>query len=205
MKPHFNDRHSHTKSLLISVLGCLSSISASSAVADETERLAVKVVVLALNEKGAYTGDRPGEFQFWVERLPLEEEFANPHGFRAIRANRKLGVIGTVTGVGTARSAASVMALGTDPRFDLTRAYWLVAGVSGVDPADCSVGSAAWAEWVIDGDISHEIDPREMPAYWPTGYTPLRTPTPYYKPRRSDNEGAPLSSLIRTSWNGPTS
>ncbi|MCB1122052.1 MAG: purine nucleoside permease, partial [Verrucomicrobiae bacterium] len=127
---------------------------------------------------------------FWVERLPMETEFAFPQGFRAIRANKSLNVIGTVTGVGTARSAATVMALGTDPRFDLTKTYWVIAGVAGADPADCSVGSAVWAEWVIDGDIAHEIDPREMPKDWPTGYTPLRTPTPYFQPRRSDNEGA---------------
>ena len=42
----------------------------------------------------------------------------------------------------TARAAASVMALGSDPRFDLTHAYWIVAGTAGVDP---KVGSAASA------------------------------------------------------------
>ncbi len=154
------------------------------------EPFPVKVVIGTMNEKGDYTGDRPGEFQHWVERLPMTTEYEHSQGFRAIRANKELGVIGTVTGVGTARSAASVMALGTDPRFDLTKAYWLIAGVAGVDPADCSVGSAAWAEWVIDGDLAHEIDPREMPEDWTTGYTPLRTPTPYFQPRPIDNEGA---------------
>ena len=31
---------------------------------------------------------------------------------------------------GTARTAATIMALGLDPRFDLTHAYFLVAGIS---------------------------------------------------------------------------
>jgi purine nucleoside permease len=35
------------------------------------------------------------------------------------------------------------MALGLDPRFDLTKAYWLVAGIAGIDPADGSLGCAA--------------------------------------------------------------
>jgi purine nucleoside permease len=52
------------------------------------------------------------------------------------------------------------MALGMDPRFDLSKAYWLVAGIAGIDPADGSLGSAAWAEWVVDGDIGYEIDAR---------------------------------------------
>ncbi len=34
-------------------------------------------------------------------------------------------------GGGIANAAASVMALGYDPRFDLRRAYWLIAGIAG--------------------------------------------------------------------------
>jgi len=75
-----------------------------------------------------------------------------------------------VTGVGTARSTAATMALGLDPRFDLTHAYWLVAGIAGIDPADASIGSAAWARWVVDGDLAHEIDAREIPPDWKFGY-----------------------------------
>ncbi len=71
------------------------------------------------------------------------------------------------------------MALGCDPRFDLREAYWLVAGIAGVDPADASLGSAAWAEWVVDGDLAHEIDPREMPKEWTTGFFPLDESDPY--------------------------
>ena len=65
-----------------------------------------------------------------------------------------------VTGVGTAKAAASVMALGLDPRFDLSKAYWIVAGIGGGDPADVSLGSAVWANHVIDGDLAYEIDAR---------------------------------------------
>ena len=68
-----------------------------------------------------------------------------------------------VTGVGTAKAAASVMALGLDPRFDLSKAYWIVAGIGGGDPADVSLGSAVWADHVIDGDLSFEIDARQIP------------------------------------------
>ncbi len=78
------------------------------------------------------------------------------------------------------------MALGMDPRFDLTKAYWLVAGIAGINPARGSLGSAAWAEWVVDGDLAREIDAREIPAHWKTGYLPLRgKPFPYQQPRDS--------------------
>lgn len=120
----------------------------------------VKVVVVTMFERGADTGDEPGEFQYWVEREKLDRIYRFPQGYRDLRMNRQ-GVLGIVTGVGTAKAAASIMALGSDPRFDLRKAYWMVAGISGIDPADGSLGSAAWAEWVVDGDLAHEIPMRE--------------------------------------------
>jgi purine nucleoside permease len=61
----------------------------------------------------------------------------------------------------------------------LSHAYWLVAGIAGVDPEDASIGSAAWAEYLVDGDLAHEIDAREIPADWPTGYFARNTRKPY--------------------------
>lgn len=143
----------------------------------------VKVVVVTMFERGADTGDEPGEFQFWVERNKLDRVISFPQGYHDLRMNRE-GVLGILTGVGTAKAAASIMALGLDPRFDLRKAYWLVAGIAGIDPADGSLGSAAWAEWVVEGDLGHEIDAREIPADWKTGYVPLRKSVPYEKPRQ---------------------
>jgi purine nucleoside permease len=108
--------------------------------------------------------------------------FPFPQGYRDLRMNDR-GVLGVVTGVGTARAAATIMALGLDPRFDLTKAYWVVAGIAGIDPEDASLGSAAWAEWVVDGDLAHEIDAREIPADWKTGMVPLRRSVPYEQPK----------------------
>jgi purine nucleoside permease len=148
----------------------------------------IKVVVVTMFERGADTGDEPGEFQYWVERNHLDRIFPLPQAYHNLRMNRD-GVLGMVTGVGTARAAASVMAVGLDPRFDLRHAYWLVAGIAGVDPADATLGSAAWATWVVDGDLAHEIDAREKPADWKTGYVPLRRSTPYEQPRIDTGSG----------------
>ncbi len=149
----------------------------------------IRAVVVAMFEIGEDTGDQPGEFQYWVERWPLAERLALPQGYRDLRYDPATGVLGVVTGIGTFRSASTIMGLGMDPRFDLTKAYWLVAGIAGADPHDMSLGSAAWAEWVIDGDLAHEIDPREMPADWTTGYLPLRRTRPYQQPLPQDVEG----------------
>ncbi len=146
--------------------------------------ISVKVVIVTMFERGADTGDQPGELQFWVERNHLDRVMPFPQGFHDLRMNRD-GVLAVLTGVGTAKSAAAIMALGMDPRFDLTHSYWLVAGIAGINPRRGSIGSAAWAEWVVDGDLAREIDSREIPAGWKTGYLPLRGSVPYEQPRDS--------------------
>src|ERR1700744_5885321 len=140
------------------------------------QRIPVKVVVVAMFEQGEDTGDTPGEYQLWVEREHLDRVIPLASGFHHVRMNKD-GVLGLLTGMGTAKAAASVMALGSDPRFDLTRAYWVVAGIGGGDPADVSLASAVWAERVIDGDLAYEIDGRDIPSDWPTGFVPLSKKT----------------------------
>jgi purine nucleoside permease len=164
--------------------------------AAQEKPIPVKVVVVTMFERGADTGDEPGEFQYWVERSKLDRVIPFPQGYRDLRMNGD-GVLGIVTGVGTAKAAASIMALGLDPRFDLRKSYWLVAGIAGVDPADASLGSAAWAEWVVDGDLAHEIDSREIPAGWKTGYVPLGRSVPYEQPlQAADGESYHLNPAL---------
>jgi purine nucleoside permease len=141
----------------------------------------VKVVVVAMYESGEDTGDLPGEYQYWVERAHLDRVLPFDAAFHHLRMNDQ-GVLAILTGVGTAKAAASIMALGLDPRFDLTHAYWLVDGLAGGNPADVSLGSAVWAHWIVDGDLGYEIDAREIPPAWPTGYVPFRKSTPYEQP-----------------------
>jgi purine nucleoside permease len=141
----------------------------------------IKVVVVTMFERGEDTGDVPGEYQLWVEREHLDQIIPLPAGYHHVRLNMD-GVLGILTGVGTAKAVASVMAVGLDPRFDFSKAYWLVAGIGGGDPADVSLGSAVWADHVLDGDLAYEIDARQIPGNWPTGYVPLRKGTPYEEP-----------------------
>jgi purine nucleoside permease len=146
-----------------------------------------KVVVVAMFEPGKDTGDAPGELQYWVEREKLDRVIPLPAAYHDVRANAEGSVVAIVTGVGNTRSAATIMALGSDVRFDLTKSYWLVAGIAGIDPADGTLGDAVWAEWVVNGDLGHEIDPREAPKEWATGYVPLRRNQPYEQPRDTED------------------
>jgi purine nucleoside permease len=143
--------------------------------------IAVKVVVVTMFERGEDTGDVPGEYQLWVEREHLDQIIPMPSAYHHARLNKD-GILGILTGVGTAKAAASVMAVGLDPRLDLSKAYWIVAGIGGGDPADVSLGSAVWAEHVVDGDLAYEIDARQIPERWTTGYVPLGKGSPFEEP-----------------------
>jgi purine nucleoside permease/predicted cupin superfamily sugar epimerase len=177
--------NSHLKNLPIVLMSVLALSSCLDSNQQNTELkaelhipLEIKVVVVTMFEIGADEGDKPGEFQLWKAGQKLDTclPFAVSH--HDICINTETGVMGIVTGMGTAKAASAIMALGLDPRFDLTHAYWLVAGIAGFDPADASIGSAAWATWLIDGDLAHQIDAREIPDTWSTGYFPLFTTDP---------------------------
>ena len=155
----------------------------------EPRLIPVKVVVVAMFEIGEDTGDMPGELQYWVERDHLDQVFPLPAGYHAVRMNGE-GEMAVLTGQGTAHAAATIMAVGLDPRFDFTHAYWIIAGIAGGSPERISLGSAAWARWVVDGDLGYEIDPREAPADWSTGYIPLRKARPFEQP------AAPLDGQV---------
>lgn len=157
--------------------------------------LPVRVVVVSLFEIGKDEGDVAGEFQLWKARAGLTRRIPFPQGFHDLYYNPETQVLGVVTGIGTARSTAATMALGLDQRFDLSQSYWLVAGIAGIDPEDASIGSVAWARYVVDGDLAHEIDAREIPAGWKTGYFPRNTKGPNDTSAKPDPSGGEMYEI----------
>jgi purine nucleoside permease len=143
----------------------------------------IRVVIVTTFESGNDTGDAPGEFQFWVEREHLDQVLRFPAAAHPLRTNPEHTVLGVVSGTCLPNASATMMALGLDQRFDLSHAYILINGIAGVDPADASVGSAAWARYVV-GDVMQEIDVRETPQGWPYGLYPEGAKGPNQPPSR---------------------
>jgi purine nucleoside permease len=112
-----------------------------------------------------------------------------PGAYRPLRMNDR-GLLCLVCGVGAARAAASVMALGLDSRFDLSHAYFVIAGIAGVDPARGSLGSVVLPQFVVDGDLTHQLDAREIPGDWPDGFVAIGKSLPYEEPRAHRFNGA---------------
>ena len=173
------------KHLSLLLMACLLvSAGFSTAVRGETgsqpagdKPLLIKAVVVTMFEHGAPEGDRPGEMQLWVERYPFSQSLPFDGGVRPLWYSED-GVLLICTGGGIANATASILALGLDTRFDLSNAYWVIAGIAGGDPLDVSLGSAVWARQVVDGDLAYEIDAREIPDDWPYGLLPLGATQP---------------------------
>lgn len=147
--------------------------------------VAPKVIVVAGWENGADTGDAPGEYQDWVERLHLTQ-IVPVRGVPQILRRNADGVYGIVLRHGT----ADLMALALDPHFDLHHTYWLFTGISGVDPHVAPVGSVAWARWVVDGDALREIDDRTIPNGWPYGLYAIGADRPNALPANANHYGS---------------
>jgi purine nucleoside permease len=95
---------------LISALLLLVTAHFACAQPSAAKPIEIKVVVVNMFEAGADTGDVPGEYQYWVEREHLDTVLPFPQGYHDLRLNAQTGVLGLLTGVGTARATASVMA-----------------------------------------------------------------------------------------------
>ena len=164
------------------------------------EKIAPKVIILAGFEVGDDTGDAPGEFQYWVEREKLTGTLEVKGAPHPLRFNAE-GVYASVAGntrdktLTTVPASELVMALCLDPRLDLSHTYWIITGISGIDPVHGSIGSAVWAANVVDADALREVDDTEVPAGWPYGLFAIGTTKPNQLPATNPDAGG---------WGGAT-
>ncbi|MGD1068426.1 MAG: purine nucleoside permease [Vulcanimicrobiaceae bacterium] len=113
-----------------------------------------------------------GEARAWVVRDHLTHTVDVPGLIRPVYCDASGAECLLITGIGKANAASSMIVAGTSPLLDLRHSYVLLAGIAGTSPWQASLGSAAWARYVVDGDVSNEIDPREPGA--PTGFARSR-------------------------------
>lgn len=77
-----------------------------------------------------------------------------------------------VTGEAEINAASTITALAHSPLFDLTKTYFLIAGTAGINPKVTTIGSVTFARFAVQVALQFEIDAREKPANFPTGYFP---------------------------------
>ncbi|KIW16539.1 hypothetical protein PV08_03727 [Exophiala spinifera] len=95
------------------------------------------------------------------------------------------------SGLGVVNAAASMQALWMSPHFNLTKTYFLVAAIAGINPYEGTTGSVTFADYVVNLDLQYSLSESDMPANG-CNFFPLGADRP-----DSSNPGA-----YPTSWFG---
>jgi purine nucleoside permease len=170
-------RHLILLALLLTTAACASAPEANAPPPGARQASPRPVKVLIISMFGP-------EAEVWREPLGPSDEIVVPGlsaDYPTVRCNGS-DVCQMTTGMGHANAAASIAALVFSGRFDLHHTYFLIAGIAGIDPKLGTIGSAAWARYLVDYGIAHEIDARETPKGWRWGYFGIDTSGPAEKP-----------------------
>ncbi|MEV6274673.1 purine nucleoside permease [Nocardia sp. NPDC051832] len=111
------------------------------------------------------------EHRAWLARESLPISVKLPTVDKPVQCNAD-GLCVIQTGQGKSNAAATMMAALNSPKFDFSRAYFLTTGIAGTPPDQGTLGSAAWARWVVDFDLGNHLDPAEAPEV-PFGFRPV--------------------------------
>jgi purine nucleoside permease len=128
--------------------------------------IAPKVLTVTMFQTGDPLAGGSGEASVWVEKDTLDQVVPIPGSYSPLYCNAGFDHCLVITGVLASNAAATMMAVGLSERVDLSRTYVMVAGIGGGPPEKITIGAAAWADWIVSGDLVTELDAREMPADW---------------------------------------
>jgi purine nucleoside permease len=79
------------------------------------------------------------------------------------------------TGESEINAATTIAAVVLSDTFDLTKTYFIVGGIAGINPKYGTLGSVALARYAVQVALQYEFDAREMPENFTTGYLPYGT------------------------------
>ena len=83
-----------------------------------------------------------------------------------------------ITGESEINAATTLTSVAFSPVFNLTQTYFFVAGIAGVNPKRTTTGSANFARYAVQVALQYEIDLRELPKNYSTGYFPMGSSSP---------------------------
>ncbi|THD00357.1 hypothetical protein EYZ11_000250 [Aspergillus tanneri] len=92
--------------------------------------------------------------------------------FPDVHCTADYSVCQLITGEGEINAAVTVSSIAFSPLFDLTHTYFLVAGIAGINPKVGTICGVTFARFAIQVALQYEIDLRELPHNYSTGYIP---------------------------------
>lgn len=98
--------------------------------------------------------------------------------FPEVHCTAKGDVCQVITGESEINAASSITALVQSPKFNLTKSYFMVAGIAGVNPKVATLGSVTFARYAVQVALQYEFDYRDLPKNFTTGYIPFGVTSP---------------------------
>jgi purine nucleoside permease len=93
--------------------------------------------------------------------------------FPEVHCTAKGDVCQVVTGESEINAASTISAFVVSPKFNLTKSYFMVAGIAGVNPKVATLGSVTFAKYAVQVALQYEFDMRDLPGNFTTGYIPF--------------------------------
>ncbi|CAI7629702.1 unnamed protein product [Penicillium pancosmium] len=166
------------RTLIASLLGASAFAATASASSAQAEKIAPKVFIVSMFEPEAEAWWNVPEFNILAHNITvpgLSSIYPDVH------CTDDYEVCQLITGEAEINAAATVTAVAFSSLFDLTQTYFLIAGIAGVNPKRVTTGSATFARYAVQVALQYEIDIRELPHNYSTGYIPYgsRYPNQY--------------------------
>lgn len=123
---------------------------------------------------------------FSLEEEPFLEYYDFVHEFEipglspiynTIHCDKDYELCQVTTGEGEINAASTISALALSPVFNLTKTFFLIAGIAGISPHQGTIGDVTFARFAVQF-LEYEVDARDMPSNWTTGYFALGTDQP---------------------------
>ncbi|KAG8883406.1 hypothetical protein FRB97_006688 [Tulasnella sp. 331] len=152
-------------SAALSVLA-ITAYGAPSSTAKRSLKITPKVVIISLFPPEAAVWYNISQFNVLAHNItvpglsPLYPE---------VHCTESGDVCQVTAGESEINAATSLSALSLSPLFNMTETYFMIAGIAGVNPNYATIGGPA---------LQYEIDAREIPSNFSTGYFPLSTTGP---------------------------
>lgn len=80
-------------------------------------------------------------------------------------------------GEGEVNAAVTLTALSLSTSFNLTSTFFLIAGIGGISPLQGTIGDVTFAKFAVQ-ILEYEVDGRDLPSNWTTGYFALGSDEP---------------------------
>ena len=98
--------------------------------------------------------------------------------FPQVHCTAKGDVCQVVTGESEINAASTISAFVLSSKFNLTKSYFMIAGIAGVNPKVATLGAVTFAKYAVQVALQYEFDMRDLPGNFTSGYIPFGADSP---------------------------